>query len=111
MVPPGFGPNSTGSLSDFFPGLVYADALAMDVEATGGRFRTDSILSALGVGKPIGLGLNGKIPPASLFTQQPDWAWFLVCATSAQAADQADPLRQLYADPRIVALPVAPAAN
>ena len=101
-APPSFGPNSPGPMSDFFPGLLYVDALSIEMNGQGGsRFRTDSILSQLGLGKVIGVNLQGKLPAPAFFTQQPDWAWFIVPAASS---DQADALGQLYADPRIVSL-------
>jgi mannan endo-1,4-beta-mannosidase len=104
-APPSFGPNSAGALSDYFPGLLYVDALAMDAEAVSTRFRTDSFLSRLGVGKIIGLSLTATIPPTEYFAQQPDWAWFLVSSTAAQASEQLDTLRSLYQNPRITSLP------
>ena len=70
----------------------------------GSRFRSDIFLSRMGVGKVIGLGLTGRIPAPDLFTQQTDWAWFLVSPAQAQSADQSDALRKLYEDPRIVSL-------
>jgi mannan endo-1,4-beta-mannosidase len=104
-APPSFGPNSPGALTDFFPGLVYVDALALDAESTTSRFRADTYLARLGVGKLIALNLNQKISPSEYFTQQPNWAWFLASPEAAQAPDQAAPLRNLYTSPRIISLP------
>ena len=106
----GFGPGGPGALNDYFPGLLYVDALSINVEGTVSRFRSDIFLSQMGVGKLIGLGLTGKVPAPDLFTQQADWAWFLVSPGGARAEDQADALRKLYADPRIVSLG-APASH
>ncbi len=103
-APPGFGPGGSGALDDYFPGLLYVDALAVNVEEMGSHFRSDIFLSQMGVGKVIGLELTGRIPAPDLFTQQTDWAWFLVSPAQAQAADQSDALRKLYEDPRIVSL-------
>jgi mannan endo-1,4-beta-mannosidase len=122
-APPGFGPNATGAYADYFPGMLYVDALALNVENPNSRFRLDSALSLTGGGKVIGIGFAGKIPDPSWFRQQTGWSWFLVApepalpaaaaAASAEvppassappesAADRAETLRKLYADPRVV---------
>jgi mannan endo-1,4-beta-mannosidase len=95
----GFGPNAPGAYSDFFPGLQYADALAIDVEDGNSRWRRDVELSVFGVGKVIGLGLAGRIPAPAFFDQQSRWAWFLAAPA---ATEQADALRALYASPRVL---------
>ena len=104
-TPPSFGPNSPGPLTDYFPGLLYVDALAIDTDNPSVRFRTDTYIARLGVGKPIALNLTAIIPPPEYFSQQPDWAWFLVSPTAAQAPGQQDALRSLYQSPRITSLP------
>ena len=103
---PSFGPNSPGALTDFFPGLGYVDALALNMQLTGGRFRSDAILARIAIGKPIGIGLTGAIPALDFFTQQPDWAWFLAGDESATA--QGPALQALYGNSRIVSLPANP---
>jgi mannan endo-1,4-beta-mannosidase len=109
-APLSFGPNSPGSMSDFFPGLLYVDALSIEISGQGGnRFRADSMLSQISVGKVIGVNFQGKLPPPAFFTQQPDWAWFVVSSDTSQAPDQTDALHQLYADPRIISLPATDA--
>ena len=95
----GFGPNAPGAYSDFFPGLQYADALAIDIEDGNARWRRDAELSVFGVGKVIGLGLAGRIPAPAFFEQQPRWAWFLA---APGATEQADALRALYNDARVL---------
>jgi mannan endo-1,4-beta-mannosidase len=95
----GFGPNAPGAYSDFFPGLQYADALAIDVEDGNSRWRRDAELSVFAVGKVIGLGLAGRVPAPAFFEQQPRWAWFLA---APDATEQPDALRALYGDPRVV---------
>jgi hypothetical protein len=62
----------------------------------------DALLARLGVGKLIGIELNGAIPAADFFTQQPGWAWFL--ASMPAATSQAQALEALYAGPRVVSL-------
>jgi mannan endo-1,4-beta-mannosidase len=100
---PGFGPNSPGSPDDYFPGLLYVDAVAMSVQATGnGRFRADESLARLSVAKPIGIELTGAIPASDFFSLQRDWAWFL--ASPAAPASQAPALTALYGDARVVSL-------
>jgi mannan endo-1,4-beta-mannosidase len=99
---PGFGPDTPGRYSDFFPGLTYVDALSVDVAGGSFRFPLDVGLSLEGAGKVIGLGLSGKLPPAEVFTQQPRWAWFLVSPDVTESPDQSDALRALYQGPHVV---------
>jgi hypothetical protein len=72
--PPGFGPNATEAYNDYFPGLLYVDALELNLENFNSRFRMDTFLAMTGVGKVIGVEAAGKIPDASFFTQQTGWA-------------------------------------
>jgi mannan endo-1,4-beta-mannosidase len=94
---PRFGPDSPGQYSDYFPGLEYADALAVDLGNTPFSWRRDSELARFAVGKVIGLGLNGWAPTAAMLDQPTKWAWFL-----ASGIEQPDVLRALYANPRVV---------
>lgn len=99
---PGFRPGGPGAFSDFFPGLLYVDALALDTNRLDERFHGDVMLERFATGKPIGLGLTGSVPAADVLAQQPGWAWFVV---SPQAAtEQTDALRGLYASPRVVSI-------
>jgi mannan endo-1,4-beta-mannosidase len=120
--PPGYGPNAT-VWSDYFPGLLYVDALALNVEYVNSHFPMDKMLSLTGAGKPIGIEIGGEIPDPSVFSQQ-SWSWFLLApqkevaastsvSTPAAApaktpADQA--IEKLYADPRVMSQPTATSA-
>ncbi len=107
-APAGFGPGGNGSYSDYFPGLLYADALALDMTQPETRFRSDAFLRAFAVGKLIGLSVEGQIPTPALFQNEKDWAWFLLApqpaaaGNDAAASTNAEALRALYADPRVV---------
>jgi mannan endo-1,4-beta-mannosidase len=94
---PGFGPDSPGQYADYFPGLEYADALAVDLGNTPFSWRRDAELARFAVGKVIGLGLDGWVPTNAMLDQPTRWAWFL-----ASSVDQPDALRALYANPRVV---------
>ncbi len=106
----GFGPNAAaGAYSQFFPGLLYVDALALDVANPESRFRTDVFLHSVGVGKPIGLFIDGKTPDATFFANETGWAWFVLGSQAAGkgigagSTDQsAQAITALYADPRVV---------
>ena len=101
---PGFVPDAPGQYSDFFPGLAYVDALAVNLEDFNPRWRSDTFLALVGVGKVIGVGLTGRIPDPSFFTQQTGWAWFLVSSDDASVPVPArsEVLCRLYADPRVL---------
>ncbi|MGA2181573.1 MAG: glycosyl hydrolase [Bryobacteraceae bacterium] len=102
-APSSFGPDAPGLYSDYFPGLLYVDALALDVRGNARGWRRDLELSRFGVGKVIGLGLDGWVPDAAMLDQQSKWAWFLASSDVASTPGQADALRKLYASPRVEA--------
>jgi hypothetical protein len=62
----------------------------------------DAELSVFAVGKVIGLGLQGRLPDPALLERQPKWAWFLAATGVTASPDQSDPLRKLYATPRVL---------
>ncbi len=110
-APPGFGPNAAaGAYSQFFPGLLYVDALELDVARAESRFRSDVYLRSVGVGKPIGLFIDGPAPEPAFFANELGWAWFVLGSHGAGLGSAgADPTGQsapavsaLYADPRVV---------
>ena len=103
---PSFNSADVGPFSDYFPGLLYTDALSIGVRGGGGRFRVDGMLAAFALGKPIGARLIGNPPAPETVTGHSSWAWFLVDAPATAAADSArdEALRKLYADPHVVSL-------
>ena len=99
---PGSGPDAAGAYEEFFPGLLYADALALNTDDLDHAWRADEALSLLATGKVIGVGLNA-VPEPALFARQNKWAWFLLSSDGAAPTQTAsDALRKLYADPRVV---------
>ncbi len=110
-APPGFGPNAaTGGYSQFFPGLLYVDALELSVARAESRFRSDVYLRLLGLGKPIGLFIDGTSPEPAFFANETGWAWFVLgpqvagqgSAGTGSIDQSAQALAALYADPRVV---------
>lgn len=102
-APPAFGPDPVEQFFEFFPGLAYADALAMEIEDGGAfPFRLDQDLALFAVGKAIGLNVSGRLPAPAMFERQPKWAWFLAAPGTV---DQADALRKLYDSGRVVSAP------
>ncbi len=107
---PGFGPNAAaGPYSQFFPGLLYVDALELDFTHAESRFRTDIFLRSIGVAKPIGLFIDGKAPDPSFFANETGWAWFVLGPQAAgqgtageAGASQVPAIAGLYADSRVV---------
>ena len=111
VAAPGFGPNATANAySGFFPGLLYVDALELDVTRAEPRFRSDIFLQSVGVGKPIGIFVDGKAPAPSFFANETNWAWFVlassasapVSATANTTDANAEAITALYGDPRVV---------
>jgi mannan endo-1,4-beta-mannosidase len=107
---PDFGPGGAGAMSDFFPGLLYVDALEFQVNQLSPRFSASTIVSQFAVGKPAGVETRGEIPAPEAFAGHPGWAWFVTAPPPAPVPDPAarnESLRKLYADPHVVSLPVA----
>jgi mannan endo-1,4-beta-mannosidase len=110
VAPPGFGPGGNGTVSQYFPGLLYVDALSLSESRINGRFRSDEYLHQFAAGKVIGLSITGQTPNPALFARETGWSWFMLSPESAapDAASGSVPgstgaLRDLYGDPRVVA--------
>jgi mannan endo-1,4-beta-mannosidase len=104
--PAGTGPNANGRYDEFFPGLLYVDAIAFNLSQENTPFHTDSSLKLMGSGKVIGLFLTGIAPKPAFFAQQPDWSWFLLAPNSTDhkgtTADQSQAVRNLFDDPHTI---------
>ncbi len=99
---PGSGPDAAGAYEEYFPGLLYADALALNTDDLDHAWRADQTLSLLATGKVIGVGLSA-VPDPALFAHQREWTWFLLSGDGGAPTQTAsDALRKLYADPRVV---------
>jgi mannan endo-1,4-beta-mannosidase len=104
---PDFRSGGTASPSDFFPGLLYTDALEIRLNRVDPWFQAGRFLEQTTVGKPLGVELTGTLPPPEALTGQAGWAWFLAApppAAPADSAARADTLRKLYGDPKIVSI-------
>jgi len=97
---PGFGPDGPGAYNDYFPGLLYVDALSVNVNGKARGWRRDVELARFATGKIIGMDLDGWVPDPSMF-EQSKWAWFLLSPDAANNPQNAGALRALYASPRV----------
>jgi len=105
---PDFRPGGAGMINDFFPGLLYTDALEIRLSRIDTRFPVSRFLEEAAVGKVIGVELDGDVPPPESLTEHSRWSWFLIAPpTSAQADStvRTEALRRLYDDVHIVSLP------
>jgi mannan endo-1,4-beta-mannosidase len=85
---------------DYFPGLLYVDALQLHVDALRPWPGVDWALRGVAAGKPAGLRISTGVPDAALLTRSSAWSWFILGDASLQPAN-ADAVSKLYADPRI----------
>jgi mannan endo-1,4-beta-mannosidase len=101
-----FRPGGAGMISDFFPGLLYTDALGVRVSQMNGRFPVDRFLSQAATGKVIGVELAGDLPAPEAFAENSQWSWFIAAQPppAADATARAEALRMLYGNPRIVSI-------
>jgi mannan endo-1,4-beta-mannosidase len=102
--------SGAGTLSDFYPGMLYTDALEIRLSRVDPYFQADRLLKQTTVGKPIGVELTGELPAPAALTERAGWAWFL--AASPPPAPELSPardeaLRKLYGDPHIVSFAAA----
>jgi mannan endo-1,4-beta-mannosidase len=92
-----------GMLSDYFPGLLFVDAVEARMDRPDER--TGRGLAEISVGKPLGVELGGELPSPEALIAKPGWAWFLAAPpASAGAAARAEALRKLYLSPHVVSL-------
>jgi mannan endo-1,4-beta-mannosidase len=101
--PPDFRPGGAGLLSDFFPGLLYTDAIQVRMKQAEMRFPGSRFLDQAAGGKVIGVELTDDLPSPDAFTGSSGWAWFVADVQPSSAARDAA-LRKLYDDPHIVSI-------
>ena len=108
---PTFGAGGNGIPSEYFPGLLYADALELQTGELNPRFAMDRYITQVAVGKPVGIVIDGDVPASDTLTGRASWGWFTLSA-GAVSADRAPALRALYDSPKVVSLsePAAMAA-
>jgi len=92
--------------NDYFPGLLYVDAVEAQLNRMNERFPAGRILGQVAVGKPMGVVLTDKLPSPEALTGHTGWAWFMAWP-QADSPTRDEELRKLYADPRIASLPPA----
>ncbi|HVC47757.1 MAG TPA: glycosyl hydrolase [Terracidiphilus sp.] len=104
--PPSFAPGG-GTMADFFPGLLYVDALQMHVRALNSRFPIGRFFAQFAVGKPIGVQIDQVLPAPDVFSAGSGWSWF-VNSPDPSAPILSGAWKALYAGPRIVSVAAAP---
>jgi beta-mannanase len=100
--PPGSRADEAGTPGDYYPGLLYADAVELRLNWLDSRFPAGMISQGT-VGKPAGVELTGSLPPPEALTNHAVFAWFLA-TPQADPAARADAWRKLLGDPHVAAL-------
>jgi mannan endo-1,4-beta-mannosidase len=90
--------------TDFFPGLLYVDAVQARLKELSPWVPADRMTKQLASGKPVGVELTGPVPQPEALVRNGIWAWFLA-TPATDSAGRTDDLRHLYSDPRIDSLP------
>ncbi|GGJ42276.1 glycosyl hydrolase [Deinococcus roseus] len=92
-----------GTVSDYWPGEGYVDALGLNVWSKAAPSSTDySTLVSLSGGRPIALTEVTQVPSPALLAAQPRWSWFMVWAESAQNSNTTAALNTTYSDAKVV---------
>jgi len=102
-APGGFGPQSNGPAADYFPGLLYVDAVSVAVNRFNPQFRATALLRGLAGDKPMGVAIAAGVPDPASFIRDPGWSWFELAPLAAPADDATvTSLKTLYSDAKIV---------
>jgi mannan endo-1,4-beta-mannosidase len=86
--------------TDFFPGLLYVDAVQARLKYLSPWVPADRMTKQLASGKPVGVELTGEVPQPEALTHNGIWAWFMT-APAADSAVRTEALHKLYADPHV----------
>jgi mannan endo-1,4-beta-mannosidase len=102
-APGGYGPQANGPAQDYFPGLLYVDAVSIAVNRLNPQFHAAAVLRGLAGDKAMGVVIGSGVPdPASLGRDQ-GWSWFELAPLAGPADDTTSlALKALYGDPGIV---------
>jgi hypothetical protein len=109
-APGGFGPQANGPAADYFPGLLYVDAVSVAVNRPNPQspfaamlVRAAAMLRRLAGDKPIGVAIAAGVPDPASLSQDPSWSWFELAPLAAPVDDAtALALKTLYGDAKIV---------
>jgi mannan endo-1,4-beta-mannosidase len=102
-APGGYGPQANGPAADYFPGLLYVDAVSVAVNRLNPQFRAAAMVRALAGDKAIGVAISGGVPDPSLFSKDPGWSWFELAPFTVPADDAtAQELKSLYDGGQVV---------
>jgi mannan endo-1,4-beta-mannosidase len=75
-----------------FPGLLYVDAIEIQVPSLSTRFPLDRFLAQTAAGKPVGVEITGDVPAPDAFGSRSRWSWFVVSG----APEHSDALHRLF---------------
>jgi mannan endo-1,4-beta-mannosidase len=97
------GPLGNGSPADYFPGLLYVDAVSVSVNNLNPQFHATALLRGLAGDKPTGVVVNViGLGPGAL-AHEPGLSWFELMPLPIPAGDNiVTALKALYGDARVV---------
>ena len=102
-APGGYGPQANGPATDYFPGLLYVDAVSVAANRLNPQFHVAAMLKGIAGDKAIGVAITGGAPDPALFSKDPGWSWFELAPIAAPMDDAtALALKALYGDAQIV---------
>jgi mannan endo-1,4-beta-mannosidase len=102
-APGGYGPQANGPAADYFPGLLYVDAVSVAVNRLNPQFRAAAMVRGLAGDKAVGVSIAAGVPDPASFARDPGWSWFELAPLAAAPDDAATlALKTLYGDAQIV---------
>ncbi len=102
-APGGYGPQANGPAADYFPGLLYVDAVSVAVNRLNPQFRTVAMLSRLAGDKPMGVTIASGVPDPASIIREPELSWFELAPLATPVDDATTlALKTLYGDAKIV---------
>jgi len=101
--PGAFGPQENGRPTNYFPGLLYVDAVSVAGNGLNQQFRATTILRGSAGDKATGVVLWAGVPDPAALSRESGLSWFELAPLSAPLDDaKTSALKALYGDEKIV---------
>ncbi|GAA1824557.1 glycosyl hydrolase [Agromyces salentinus] len=95
--------NPAGGWANYYPGSSYVDVVSLDAWYKNHPSAADyQQMQAIAGSKPIAIAEMGKVPDASLLTNQPRWSYFMVWSEQLRANNSNTEIQNAYFNPRVL---------
>lgn len=93
-------------VNEYNPGNNYWDIVTLDVydDATGFSTAKYEAIKSVAAGKPMGIGECQKLPKLEVFSQQPDWIFFMGWSELVFQLNDIATVKKLYGSDKVLSL-------